>query len=145
MTHKGTQPRVLHLPYQTPYVRKLVHPSIDVVNTKPLNLNGTIPPDLSFRWLRKQESFDFFDVLHIYFIGFDSVEDVHWVLRRCVQEKKRIIYTSHNVTRMYDEDEASYLRKTQVICSFAIASLHSRNPALIHYSNGCNWRDSKIE
>ncbi|MDQ4147100.1 MAG: hypothetical protein M3120_05360 [Pseudomonadota bacterium] len=58
-------------------------------------------------------------MLHIHFIGFDSVEDVHWVLRRCVQEKKRIIYTSHNVTRMYDEDEASYLRKTQVICSFA--------------------------
>jgi len=111
--HKGA--RVLHLPYQTPYVRKLTPPPFHIVNGSP------IPNDLNFNWLRRQNDFSFFDILHIHFIDFDTPEDVAYVLEKCAQEKKKIIYTAHNICPMYDDSEEFYQKKVELICSHADA------------------------
>jgi glycosyltransferase involved in cell wall biosynthesis len=110
--------RVLHLPYLTPYVRKLSPGSIEVVNCSPANDAVAIPPDFNFTWLSRQKSYDFFDVLHLHFLDICSLKEVKQVLQKCRKQGKRIIYTAHDVTRLHD-DEGLYLKKLKCVCSYA--------------------------
>lgn len=119
MTQTNSTIRVLHLPYQTPYVRKLVFPSIEIINETIRGNTDGKPVNISFRWLCEQGDLDFFDVLHIHFIDFDSLDDIEIALKKCIKKKKRIVFTAHNIFPMYQRDGSTYLKKLHTVCSSA--------------------------
>lgn len=104
-----------------------------------------MPRDVSFGWLAQQESFDFFDVLHIHSIELAADDDIDAVLDRCKVGGKQVISTIHDVYPMFNADQDGYaatLRKltsrevTLVILTAGAAkvlteTLDLKNPPLV--------------
>jgi glycosyltransferase involved in cell wall biosynthesis len=109
--------RVLHLPFRTPYVQKLVAPSIHVVNGSCLPDGEVVPDDVTFEWLAGRDSFDFFDVLHIHFFEFSPVEVINAVLEKCVYKKRRVVATIHDLSPMFNDSKEAFENKLRKICS----------------------------
>lgn len=117
-----------HLPARTPYARKLAGGSLAIVNNTTTATAGLVPQDMSFRWLREQPSFDFFDVLHVHSLELAATDDIQAVLDRCDRHGKQVVCTIHDVTPMFTADETEYIRQ--------LRDLADRKSALITLTDG---------
>jgi glycosyltransferase involved in cell wall biosynthesis len=112
---------VAHLPARTPYARKLAGGSLVIVNNTTTTHAGLVPQDMSFRWLRDQPSFDFFDVLHVHSLELAADDDIEAVLDRCDREGKQVVCTIHDVTPMFNPDQDVYARQLRGLADRKIA------------------------
>jgi hypothetical protein len=113
--------RVLHVPNRTPYVRKLRHPLCDVVNGSPPPDSSQVPNNANLKWLRAQPSFTFFDLVHIHFFEVESLDDISAALDRCLEERKAIVVTVHDLSPVFSGDAGSFDRKLAELCAKANA------------------------
>jgi glycosyltransferase involved in cell wall biosynthesis len=112
---------VAHLPARTPYARKLAGGGLTIVNSTSTPQAPAVPQDMSFRWLREQPSFDFFDVLHVHSVELAADQDIEAVLDRCERDGKRVVCTIHDVTPMFSSDEAAYAEQLRMLADRKIS------------------------
>jgi glycosyltransferase involved in cell wall biosynthesis len=111
--------RVLHLPARTTYARKLNSSEILMVNGKTMPDGLSVPIDASFDWVDARETLDFFDVLHIHSVEFAPTALVTRVLEKCARYGRRVIFTLHDITPMFDDPEDTYAEKLKTVCTAA--------------------------
>lgn len=120
-TTDGEAVRILHLPGRTPYARKLDSSSFVMVNGKTSRSGRRVPIDASFDWLNRQDSLDFFDVLHIHSVEFAETELIERVLEKCARRRRRVVFTLHDISPMFYDADSAYLDKLLKVCTAAQA------------------------
>lgn len=115
----GDPVRVLHLPCDLPYTRKLSSPSIHVLNGTRLADASEVPWNATFDWLCARDDLTFFDVLHIHFFEGTPAETLHRALDKCRTCGRRIIVTVHETAPMFPRNRPSYQAGLETICTAA--------------------------
>jgi hypothetical protein len=113
--------RVLHIPYNTPYVRKLSSPIFEVVNCKASIDGSTVPEYASLAWLARQAKLDFFDLVHIHFFEAEPLDTIRCALQRCAEHRKAIVFTAHDLCPVFSRHDPGFENKLVETCSYSQA------------------------
>lgn len=121
--------RILHLPLNTAYVRKLSLPgSFTLQNGHALPDGELLPELLTFDWLCKHAKQDdvwsAFDVLHIHFgYEFEPRARVEEALALCKSHGRAIVFTCHDVTSVHGTAQDVYSDWLALLCRASDAVL----------------------
>jgi hypothetical protein len=110
--------RILHVPGRTPYARKLRGPRAVLVNETDV-AGEVVPRDTSFAWLDRRPDLGFFDVLHVQSLELAEADVIERTLARCVEERKGVVFTLHDVEPLFPDPSRTFDRKVRAACGAA--------------------------
>ena len=122
--------RILHVPARTPYARRLVGNEITIVNGQ--TNDAPIPRDASLQWLIRTNDFSSFDVLHLHSIELVDLKTLKNALKQCKTYRKGVVFTAHDVSPMFSDDQKEYGKALKVILN-AGALITTLTPSAANY------------
>lgn len=106
--------RVFHIPYLTPYTRKIASSRIKAATTHEGDGRRSIYWERPFL----QTELDAFDVLHIHSLRGGTTQGMRALLEQCASKHKRIVFTAHDLRSLRDKEEI-HQEKLRLVCSMA--------------------------
>jgi glycosyltransferase involved in cell wall biosynthesis len=118
--------RVLHLPCNTPYIRKLMKKDALLIANTLTNGLEVIPSELTFRWLLEHENdsgfWQMFDICHIHYgFEFEQYETVQTALQLLQKHDKPVVYTCHELDSVHGISEEEYGQYQKLILDYSSA------------------------
>ncbi len=109
--------RILHVPYNVPYIQKLHLPGSFV------NANGDLSTP-TFSWIANQHDqqfWDGFDVCHIHFgFEFEPIETVGRALELLSSRRKAIVFTVHEVSSVHGITSEQYSQYIDLVLRHSV-------------------------
>lgn len=120
MSKENDPVNVLHIPCNTPYVRKLQdEKQLKISNGRKLQ-SGVIPDEITYKWIDdhhdSEEFWSAFDVCHLHYgFEFEELELVKRVLEEIKKHRKKIVFTCHEISSVHGVKQEEYLKYLKAI------------------------------
>lgn len=129
--------RVFHVPSHLSYVAKLAGPAFAPTPSpagRPLQIGE----------LAAWPSWDFFDVAHLHSVELATINDIERLAARAASEKKRLVFTAHDLVPNIERDRAAFDRKTALTASRAAAVATLTEPAALKLARSIGVPESAV-
>ena len=127
--------RILHIPCNTPYVRKIKKAGkIEIVNGIKLSSNEHVPLEITYQWISEHKNnqgfWNSFDVCHLHYgFEFESIEAVEMALKLLQRHHKPIVYTCHELCSAHGVFVEQYRWYVALILEYATSVITLTNGA----------------
>lgn len=131
--------RVVHLPSQTPYVRKIVSADFSILNGTSTE-HGIVPVTVSCEWLLERRPLDWLDVVHLHHIEVEDLAMLERLLTACADASVAVVFTAHDIGPMHGSTADQVWARLELVAKSnaswigltagSIEQLHGRIPQL---------------
>lgn len=108
--------RVVHLPFNVPYARKMKPPGVSIVNG-----TSNVPDLASIEWAADPASSMAYDICHLHFFELTPAAVLRDCVLRCKANGKPVLVTLHDIVPIHGCNPDEYREKIRVLATEADA------------------------